>query len=196
MKTIKILLICSALLIVLTGCGEQENTDNNNSSGTRTSTEINTEHKETLISTYATPIKDNSHGRLVNISITCNTLNGTFIEPNQVFSFNAVVGQPSSARGYQEASIIIDDHTATGIGGGNCQVSSTIYNAVLNAGNFTIVERHEHGKPVTYVPKGRDAAVSYGSVDFKFKNTNPYPIQIMANATEDEVSITILKMPK
>ncbi len=194
MKTIKILLICSALLIVLTGCGEQENTDNNNSSGTRTSTEINTEHKETLISTYATPIKDNSHGRLVNISITCNTLNGTFIEPNQVFSFNAVVGQPSSARGYQEASIIIDDHTATGIGGGNCQVSSTIYNAVLNAGNFTIVERHEHGKPVTYVPKGRDAAVSYGSLDLKFRNDTGHRVRLDAISDNKNITINLVQI--
>ncbi len=95
MKIVKVLLIIFILLFVLTGCGENEQNQNENSStGTKTSTEINnenTQHTETLISTYATPIKDNSHGRLVNISITCNTLNGTFIEPNQVFSFNQVV---------------------------------------------------------------------------------------------------------
>ena len=83
-------------------------------------------------------------------------------------------------RGYQEASIIIDHKTERGIGGGNCQVSSTLYNAVLNIPNLAIIERHEHGKDVTYVPEGKDAAVSFGSLDFKFRNDTQNDIKIEA----------------
>ena len=99
----------------------------------------------------------------------------------------------TAEKGYQEASVIIDHKTEKGIGGGNCQVSSTLYNAVLEAGNLTIIERHEHGKDVTYVPDGRDAAVSYGSLDFKFRNDLNYDIRIEASTDNNSISIVLLK---
>ena len=145
------------------------------------------------ISSYSTELKDKSEGRLVNIGITCSALNGTIIHPGETFSFNQVVGKPTSEKGYQEASVIIDHKTEKGIGGGNCQVSSTLYNAVLEAGNLTIIERHEHGKDVTYVPDGRDAAVSYGSLDFKFRNDLNYDIRIEASTDNNSISIVLLK---
>lgn len=73
--------------------------------------------------------------------------------------------------------------------GGNCQVSSTLYNAVLPISNLVITERHEHGKDVTYVPEGKDAAVSYGSLDFKFRNNLGHDIRI--DATTDNQTITV-----
>lgn len=145
------------------------------------------------ISSYSTQLKDKSEGRLVNIGITCSSLNGTIIHPGETFSFNQVVGKPTAEKGYQEASVIIDHKTEKGIGGGNCQVSSTLYNAVLEAGNLTIIERHEHGKDVTYVPDGRDAAVSYGSLDFKFRNDLNYDIRIEASTDNESISIILLK---
>lgn len=145
------------------------------------------------ISSYSTELKDKSEGRLINIDITCSTLNGTIVHPGETFSFNQVVGKPTAEKGYQEASVIIDHKTEKGIGGGNCQVSSTLYNAVLEAGNLTIIERHEHGKDVTYVPDGRDAAVSYGSLDFKFRNDLNYDIRIEASTDNNSISIVLLK---
>lgn len=148
-----------------------------------------TPNTQTEISSYTTSIKDKEAGRLTNISITCSTLNNKVIHKGETFSFNEIVGKPSKERGYQEASVIIDHKTERGIGGGNCQVSSTLYNAVLAVPNLAVVERHEHGKDVTYVPDGKDAAVSFGSLDFKFRNDTEHDISI--NAITDNQTITI-----
>lgn len=152
--------------------------------------------EETGISTFTTEIKDNSPGRLTNISITCNTINGTVLEPGQTFSFNEIVGQPTSDRGYQEATVIVDGEHETGIGGGNCQVSSTLYNAVLAVPTLTIIERHEHGgSGVTYVPAGKDAAVSYSSsLDLKFRNDNPYRVRIDLISNDITITATLVKI--
>lgn len=171
--------------------------------GSKISTDINIENtntqvkqtpKEIQIATYSTQIKDNSPGRLTNIRITCGIINGTIINPGQTFSFNEIVGQPTAARGYQEAKIIINHETETGIGGGNCQVSSTIYNSVLAIPTLTVIERHEHGKDVTYVPEGKDAAVSYGSLDLKFRNDNSYKIKVNVTTDDKNLTATIFKI--
>lgn len=167
----------SILLFLFTGCSNNQTQNSNDSSGSKVSTTVNKEKeeeentqnfneifdvpKEEEISSYSTVIKDNSAGRLTNIAITCSTLNNTIVHSKETFSFNKVVGQPTAEKGYQEASVIIDHKTEKGIGGGNCQVSSTLYNAVLAIPNLVVTERHEHGKDVTYVPEGRDAAVSF-----------------------------------
>ena len=80
------------------------------------------------------------------------------------------------------------------MGGGLCQVSSTLYNAVLKVSNLKIVERHSHSKQVYYVPKGKDAAVAYGSYDFKFKNNTGNSIKIKASNTASNVTIKLLKI--
>lgn len=209
----KYILIIIALIIIIGAIiyfyVSNNKTSNNARTNTlenvsRTSTEVNTENtntqvtptvpKETQISTYSTAIKDNAAGRLTNIRITCSTINGTVINPGETFSFNNIVGKPTSEKGYQEAKIIIDHKTETGIGGGNCQVSSTLYNAVLNIPTLTIVERHEHGKDVTYVPEGKDAAVSYGSLDFKFRNNNNYKIRINLISDDKNITATLIKI--
>lgn len=111
----------------------------------------------------------------------------------ETFSFNQIVGKPTTERGYQEANVIIDKKKARGIGGGNCQVSSTLYNAVLNLPNLVVLERHEHGKDVTYVPEGKDAAVSYGSLDLKFRNDTEYDICIKASSDNNSIVIRLLQ---
>ena len=149
---------------------------------------------EKEISTYSTTIKDKSSGRLNNISITCSTLNNTIIHSGETFSFNEVVGKPTAEKGYQEASVIIDHKTEKGIGGGNCQVSSTLYNAVLAVPSLVITERHEHGKDVTYVPEGKDAAVSYGSLDLKFRNDSGSDIRIEASTNNETITIKLIQL--
>lgn len=182
--------------------------NNNESSASRTSTDTNTNDntnaevkddknnapKETPMASFSTVIGDNSPGRLTNIRITCGIINGTIINPNDTFSFNEIVGKPTAERGYQEAKIIIDHKTEKGIGGGNCQVSSTLYNAVLAIPSLTVVERSEHGKEVGYVPKGKDAAVSYGSLDFKFKNTTDHKIKINMSTDDKNITATIIQI--
>lgn len=182
--------------------------NNNESSASRTSTDANVDSntntevenkknvppKETAIASFSTVIGDNSAGRLTNIRITCGIINGTVINPNQTFSFNEIVGKPTSERGYQEAKIIVDHKTETGIGGGNCQVSSTLYNAVLAVPSLTVIERSEHGKEVGYVPKGKDAAVSYGSLDFKFKNSTGNKIKINMGTDDKNITATIVQI--
>lgn len=218
-KIIKILLVILLLiftLFMLTGCGNNNNDMNNTNSNTgasKISTDVNLQSAENRISniiasaneisqvsseeevsSYSTQIKDKSSGRLTNIGITCNTLNGTVIKPGDTFSFNQIIGKPTAEKGYQEATVIIDHKTEKGIGGGNCQVSSTLYNAVLNIPELQIVERHEHGKDVTYVPEGKDAAVSYGSLDLKFKNTTNYSVRIDAATDNQSITIKLIKI--
>lgn len=174
------------------------NVDSNTNTNTNTNMEVenkkNVSPKETAIASFSTVIGDNSAGRLTNIRITCGIINGTVINPNQTFSFNEIVGKPTAERGYQEAKIIVDHKIETGIGGGNCQVSSTLYNAVLAVPSLTVIERSEHGKEVGYVPKGKDAAVSYGSLDFKFKNSTGNKIKINMGTDDKNITATIVQI--
>lgn len=176
------------------------NTVENSTSASRTSTNVQTNTTtpsapvETQLATFSTVIKDNSAGRLTNIRLTCNVLNGTIINSGDTFSFNNIVGKPTAEKGYQEAKVIINHHSENGIGGGNCQVSSTLYNAVLAVPTLTVLERHEHGKDVTYVPDGKDAAVSYGSLDFKFRNDNDYKVKINLSTDDKNIVATIVKV--
>ncbi|MDO5556320.1 MAG: VanW family protein [Clostridia bacterium] len=111
------------------------------------------------------------------------------------FSFCNTVGKATADEGYQKADIFDSDgNIVKGYGGGNCQISSTLYNVVLNTPNLTIIERHAHSRKVDYVETGKDAAVSYGSVDFKFRNDNDYSVKIYASNTSDSVDIKIVKL--
>ena len=115
--------------------------------------------------------------------------------PGETFSFCNTLGPASPKAGYEKADIFDSDgNIIKEYGGGKCQVSSTLYNAVLASTGLTVIERSEHSRKVTYVPEGKDAAVAYGSVDFKFKNNNSYPIKIYASSTNDEVSISIFSI--
>lgn len=167
---------------------------NNLSVNTESNTAIFSVPKEEEISAFSTELKDKSEGRLTNIGITCSTLNETIIQNGETFSFNQTVGKPTAEKGYKEANVIIDHKTEKGIGGGNCQVSSTLYNAVLAIPSLIVTERHEHGKDVTYVPDGKDAAVSYGSLDLKFRNDTGYNIKILASTDNKTVTIKLLKL--
>lgn len=149
---------------------------------------------ETDVSSFSTNLTGDS-ARLNNINITCNTLNGTTIKAGDTFSFNSIVGQPSAEKGYQEADVIVDKKVEKGYGGGNCQVSTTIYNAVLTVEGIDVTERHPHNKKVTYIQEGKDAAVSYSSgLDLKFTNNTGNDIKIYASSDNDSVDVRIVEI--
>ena len=132
---------------------------------------------DTRISSFTTNFASSAEGRATNIGLSTKSINGTLLMPGDVFSFNGVVGERTAARGYQSAGIIVGDKLEQGLGGGICQVSSTLYNAMLGTG-IVSVERIHHTFPSSYVPIGQDATVDYGNLDYKFKNTFKYPIYI------------------
>lgn len=190
------------LFIIIWFVNNKSNLNNNfsNTDVTRLSSELNIDQNSTSnaikkeIAGFSTQIKDKAPGRLNNIRITCNTLNNTIINPGETFSFNEIVGQPTTKKGYMEAHIIVNDKITNGIGGGNCQVSSTLYNAVLAVPKLEVLERHEHGLEVAYVPKGKDACVSYGSLDFKFKNNSNYKILIQITSDDENIVAKLIQI--
>lgn len=179
----------------------QNNTVSNNTINTPTTnvvtntTNTTSHNSETVISKFSTRIYSRDKNRQKNLEITSNTLNGTVVEPNETFSFTKTVGPSTESKGYEKADIFDSNgNKIKGYGGGNCQVSSTLYNAVLKAPSLKVVERHEHSNKVPYVAENKDAAVAYGSVDFKFKNENDYPIKILVQASKKYVVVTLVKI--
>lgn len=163
---------------------------------TRLSTNSNNVKKhEEQISTFSTKISQDDSDRQNNIKICCDELNGAIVKSGETFSFCDTVGQATEEKGYKKAETFDNKgNTIMGYGGGKCQVSSTLYNAVLEAPNLTVVERYPHSKKVYYVPEGKDATVAYGSVDFKFKNDNDFNIKITAIDDGENVTITLFKV--
>ena len=149
---------------------------------------------ETVLAEFSTTIKSKASNRLNNIQITCSKLNGTTVESGKSFSFCQTVGKATEEKGYKKADVIVDKQVTQALGGGNCQVSSTLYNAILKVSDFKVTERHPHGKKVNYVPEGKDAAVSYGSKDLKFVNNTSNTIKIYASTDNKKVSIKIVSV--
>ena len=132
----------------------------------------------------------NNANRTNNLVLACKQINGTILQPNEIFSFNQIVGERTMAKGYKAAHVFQGrNKTIMGLGGGVCQVASTMFNASLIA-DFEIVERHQHSQRVTYVPLGQDAAIYWKNTDFKFKNTTDYPIKITAKCKNGKLTIT------
>lgn len=151
--------------------------------------------KEETIATFTTKIYNKESARQNNIKITCNTLNNTIVRSGSTFSFCDTIGPATSEKGYQEADIFDKDgNKKKGLGGGNCQVSTTLYNAVLKTPNLTVIERHEHSNKVPYISKGKDAAVAYGGYDLKFRNDTGFDIMIKTEANNSNVIITLVKI--
>lgn len=147
------------------------------------------------LASFSTKLGGKNTPRSRNIGITTSTLNETIVKNGETFSFCQTLGKPTADRGYEEAdSFDKDGNTVKTLGGGNCQVSSTLYNVVLQIPELKVTERHAHVKPVHYVAKDKDATVSYGSVDFKFKNNTGSDIKIYANSDLSSVNIRIVEM--
>ena len=164
---------------------------NSNSNNINNSTKKNV---ETKISSFSTPIVDDNKNRVSNIKITCSRISNTVVNSNEEFSFCKVVGQPSASDGYKEAHAFVDGELTNAIGGGNCQVSTTLYNAAKKIDGVEITERHEHGKDVGYIEMGKDATVAYDYLDLKFKNNNNFDLKLSAYVKDNKVCVDIYKI--
>ena len=150
--------------------------------------------KEKEISAFTTKVFNKDKERQNNIDITCKALSTKEVQPGEIFSFCETVGKATSDKGYQEADIYVDGKKEQGLGGGMCQVSTTLYNAVLQVSELEVLERHEHSGHVPYIQEGKDAAISYGTYDFKFKNNTGSAIKIVLENTVDYITARIIKI--
>jgi vancomycin resistance protein YoaR len=131
-------------------------------------------------------------GRSQNVKLSAEAISGVVLGPGDSFSFNQTVGERTRERGYQEAKEIVNKEFVIGIGGGICQTSSTLFNAVDKAG-LEMVERYTHSREIGYVAPGRDATVSWGGPDFRFTNPHPYPVLIKSDVSLErgEILVTV-----
>lgn len=171
------------------------NSENNKTDNTtNNSSTIQVQKQETEIANFTTKIYNKDEERQNNITITCKALTSKEIRPGETFSFCETVGKSTTEKGYQEADIYVEGEKKQGLGGGNCQVSTTLYNAVVQIPELEIVERHLHSGHVPYIEEGKDAAVAYGSYDFKFKNNTQDVIKIVMENTNDNITAKIIKI--
>ena len=130
-------------------------------------------------------------GRTTNVKLACDFCNGVILNPGDEFSYNDTVGPRTYARGFKDAIVYSGATAEDGVGGGICQVSSTIYYAVLRA-DLEIVERKAHSRTVTYVPLGEDATVAWGYIDFRFKNDTDYPIRLDVSYGRSSLTVKLM----
>ncbi len=152
--------------------------------------ELQAKFASEVIAEYSTSFASSDANRASNVSLAASKINGIVLNPGERFSFNKTVGPRTAATGFKIAHVYEGDRIVDGMGGGICQVSSTLYNAVLLA-DLKIVYRLNHSMPVSYVPLGRDATVSYGTIDFVFENNKSHPIKICATSHNRQLKISI-----
>lgn len=157
---------------------------------TRTTETLESTGVNGLLGGYTTWFDAGKVSRTYNISVAARAFDELLVMPWQVVSFNEVVGPRSSEAGYKTAPVIINNEFVDGLGGGVCQVSTTLYNSVLLA-NLEIVERYNHSLPVSYVPIGRDATVVYDGLDFKFRNNTESYLYIKSFVSGGQITIKI-----
>lgn len=155
-----------------------------------TTNQIGTEAFPDLLATYSTTFSTKNSNRTTNIKLASNKINGVVLLPNEEFSYNKVVGQRTAAAGYKTAAVYVGGRVENGIGGGICQVSSTLYNTALRA-NLQIIKRSNHRFATGYVPLSTDATVSWGGPEFIFKNSRKYPIKIVSVVNGGKITVQI-----
>ncbi len=155
-----------------------------------TTNQIGTEAFPDLLATYKTTFSTRNGNRTTNIRLASNKINGVILMPGEEFSYNTIVGKRTAAAGYKTAAIYIGGKVENGIGGGICQVSSTLYNTALRA-NLEIIKRSNHRFATGYVPLSTDATVSWGGPEFIFKNSRKYPIKIVSTVTGGTIQVDI-----
>lgn len=144
----------------------------------------------TRLAGFQTTFNTANEGRVHNIKTACSKIDQKVLLPGEVFSMDKMLGDRTEKNGYRQAKVIVNNELVDGLGGGICQVTSTVYNAVLLSG-LQVVERRNHTLPLSYIGVGRDATISQGYIDFKFKNNNSYTIVIEARITGNQVSVAI-----
>ena len=179
---------------------EDENTESKNEVQNQISNVVEVQpekpvvQQETEVASFTTKIYNKDKERQNNIGITCNSINGKVVQPGETFSFCNTVGKATTAKGYEKADIYVDGEKKQGLGGGNCQVSTTLYNAVAEVETLEVTERHQHSGQVPYIADGKDAAVAYGSYDFKFVNNTGSAIKILMENSDSNITAKILRV--
>ena len=144
-----------------------------------------------VLGAYQTTYDLRQSGRSRNLSLAAEKINGIILQPGEAFSFNAAVGPVTAEEGYQEGSVLVNGQYVPGVGGGICQISTTLYAAVLKS-ELTVTERHNHGFPASYIPMGLDAAVAAeAGLDFCFFNNTEFPICLWAYADDGFAEVRI-----
>ena len=158
--------------------------------------------RDVLLGKYTTYFNSGEWGRTENIRLASDAVNGKVLMPKEKFSFNSMTGERTSDKGYRIAHIFVrkpgqtESEIVDGRGGGVCQVSSTLYNAVRKTNNkaddrLAIVERNNHSLPVNYVPSGLDATVAWPHKDFRFRNTFPHPVYLRTKMKGSRLEISV-----
>lgn len=155
-----------------------------------TTAQIGSEAFPDVLATFTTRYDASNIDRTTNLRIACQKLNEKVVLAGNTFSYNQTLGERTVAAGYKNGKVYENGEVVDGIGGGICQISSTLYNAVLMA-NMKVTERRNHQFVTSYVPAGRDATVVYGLTDFKFKNTRTYAIKIKASVSNGIATVSI-----
>ncbi len=135
-----------------------------------------------LLARFSTRYDASLRGRTSNLKMAAKNIDGTVVLPGKTFSTNLAIGPRNAAAGWREAKMFVSGRVVSGTGAGICQAASTLYNAAL-LGNFPIVERHAHSMRVMYVPPSRDAALMWGSKDFKFRNTSGGAVKVQTSVS-------------
>ena len=143
-----------------------------------------------VLASFSTMFSRHHPDRCHNIELACKKLNGTILAAGEVFSMDKALGPRTVENGYKEAPIILKNELIPGAGGGVCQVTTTLYGAVLRT-DLEVVERKHHSMPLGYVEPGQDATISEGYIDFKFKNSRDYPICINAFVEDNRLVIRV-----
>ena len=170
---------------------EAESIDQNN----KETDNLGENNKEEKLGDFSTKLPKDTEARYSNIDLACETLNNTIVKTGETFSLWEVLGCPTKEKGYKKAKTFTSDgKIKKSYGGGICQISTTIYNAVLEVEGLEVKERHEHSRDVVYIKDGKDAAVSYNSADLKFKNTLDYDVKIGAKVEKNKVKIELFRI--
>ncbi len=144
-----------------------------------------------LLATFTTSFNAYDESRTHNVKLACQKINNIIVKPGEQFSMNTALGPRTEANGYRNAPVILNNELTPGTGGGVCQVTSTLYNAILLS-RLNVVQRSNHSIPLGYVPPGQDATISEGYLDLKFKNNRDYPVCIVAFVKNSNLTIQII----
>ena len=189
-------IITIILILILAGCSANDTQHKKMSKEKQAEGKVlkNSEktEEEIVLGEAVTNILDKGENRVNNIEIACKKIYETKLEPEKVFSFNSATGERNTKNGYKNAPVIVNGEKSEGIGGGVCQVSTTIYLASLNA-NLSIIEQHNHSEKVAYAPDGKDATVVYGVKDLKIKNNTGKTIYIYTWIEDGKVFSKIIQ---
>ncbi len=173
----------------------KKNMKNANNDTNELNYNVKEEKKEEKIAEFSTKLPNDTKERDDNIKLACKTLDGSVIKAGEVYSFWDNLGCTTKERGYKKAKTFTSDgEVIESYGGGVCQISTTIYNAVLKVEGLKVTERHEHSRDVSYIKDGKDAAVSYNSADLKFKNNLDYDIKIETEVEDRKVTVRLIRI--